>query len=129
MSPFDGVPGPDAAWGWFVEHLPLRGANQAERRTEMTADLQLKAYGTESVLYMALELSNEKWRLAFGDGTCGRQVSIAAGGIAALSKQIGKVEVKWDLCEDVPGRAARKGSAVKPKLYEPFRVEAGGERG
>jgi len=35
----------------------------------MTADLQDQAYVNEAVLYMALELSDAKWRLAFGEGT------------------------------------------------------------
>ena len=34
----------------------------------MTADLQSKSYVSENVLYMAMELSNSKWLLAFGDG-------------------------------------------------------------
>jgi len=44
----------------------------------MTADIQEQAYENATVLYMALELSNTKWRLAFGDGTRQRQVVIAA---------------------------------------------------
>ena len=67
----------------------------------MTADLQAKAYETKAALYMALELSNKKWRLAFGDGTHKRQVSIAAGDIAALTEQLSKVKEKWSLAEDV----------------------------
>jgi transposase len=50
---------------------------------------------------MALELSNEKWRLAFGDRTRSRQVSIAAGDVAALTEQLSKVKEKWSLAEDV----------------------------
>src|SRR3989338_5404660 len=34
------------------------------------------------VLYMALELSNKSWRLAFGDGTKRRQVSVPAAKLA-----------------------------------------------
>jgi transposase len=68
----------------------------------MTADLQRKAYVSESVLYMAMELSNEKWRLAFGDGTRQRQVVIAAGDVAALGEQIGKAKAKWELSADTP---------------------------
>ena len=66
----------------------------------MTADLQLQAYETETVLYMAMELSNEKWRLAFGDGRRQRQVVIAAGNIAALGEQIAKAKGKWNLAAD-----------------------------
>jgi len=49
----------------------------------MTADLQEQGYVREVELYMALELSNMKRRLAFGDGTRQRQVVIAAGDIAS----------------------------------------------
>src|SRR3990172_99030 len=37
------------------------------------------------VLYMALELSNRSWRLAFGDGAKRRQVSVPAADLAALA--------------------------------------------
>ena len=37
---------------------------------------------TAPVLYMALELSNKSWRLAFGDGTKRRQVSVPAADLA-----------------------------------------------
>jgi len=63
----------------------------------MTADLQAQAYEAEAVLYMALELSNEKWRLAFGDGSRQRQVGIAAGAIGELLEQLGKVKAKWEM--------------------------------
>ena len=63
----------------------------------MTADLQKQAYVKEAELYMALELSNTKWRLGFGDGRRQRQVVIAAGDIASLSEQIGKVKATWGL--------------------------------
>jgi len=66
----------------------------------MTADLQVQAYETGVVLYMALELSNERWRLAFGDGGRQRQVGIAAGAIGELLEQLGKVKAKWGLPAD-----------------------------
>jgi len=34
----------------------------------MTADLHLQAYEIETVLYIALELSDAKWPVAFGEG-------------------------------------------------------------
>lgn len=56
----------------------------------MTADLQEQAYVSEVVLYMALELSNGKWRLALGrvpvprkrmhDGVAGRELARIEGG-------------------------------------------------
>ncbi|WP_133512700.1 IS110 family transposase [Candidatus Thiosymbion oneisti] len=67
----------------------------------MTADLQAQEYENATVLYMALELSNTKWRLAFGDGTRQRQVVIAAGDIAALCEELTKVKAKWGLSPEV----------------------------
>lgn len=52
----------------------------------MTADVQAKAYETTGALYMALELSNEKWRLAFSDGTRRRQVGIEVSRRARRAK-------------------------------------------
>jgi transposase len=66
----------------------------------MTADLHGQAYETGAVLYMALELSNERWRLAFGDGSRRRQVGIAAGAIGELLEQISNVEAKWGMPAD-----------------------------
>ena len=66
----------------------------------MTSNLQIKAYEIAAVLYMAMELSNEKWRLAFGEGTRARQVSIEAGDIVALKAQVAKVKEKWGLAAD-----------------------------
>ena len=63
----------------------------------MTASLQEQGYETGTVLYMALELSNAKWRLAFGDGRRQRQVVIASGDIDALQEQIGRTKEKWGL--------------------------------
>ena len=67
----------------------------------MTADLQTKAYEMGSVLYMALELSNKTWRLAFGDGQRQRQVSISSGDISGLLEQIQKTQVKWGMPQGV----------------------------
>ena len=68
----------------------------------MTADLQNQAYVSNAVLYMAMELSNSKWRLAFGDGTRQRQVVIAAGDVASLREEIAKTKAKWGLSPDTP---------------------------
>jgi transposase len=68
----------------------------------MSANLQLQAYETKTVLYMAMELSNERWRLAFGDGTHERQVVIAARDVAALGEQIAQAKAKWELSSDSP---------------------------
>ncbi len=68
----------------------------------MTADLQAKEYESAAVLYMAMELSNKTWRLAFGDGRRARQVCIDAGEIGRLREQVSKAKVKLGL-----GSAAR----------------------
>lgn len=52
------------------------------------------------VLYMALELSNAKWRLAFGAGGRERQVVVDAGDLAGLSEQIGRAKAKLGLAPE-----------------------------
>ena len=44
------------------------------------------------VLYMALELSNKSWRLAFGDGTRRRQVSVPAADLPKLAGEVAKAK-------------------------------------
>ena len=44
------------------------------------------------VLYMALELSNKSWRLALGDGTKRRQVSVPAADLAKLACAVAKAK-------------------------------------
>ncbi len=67
----------------------------------MTANLQMKEYETGRVLYMAMELSNKRWRLAFGDGKRTRQVGIDAGDMIALGEQVAKAKAKWGLAREV----------------------------
>jgi transposase len=66
----------------------------------MAADLQEQAYESSEVLYMAMELSDKQWRLAFGEGRRQRQVVIEAADMAALVDHIAKVKAKWDLALD-----------------------------
>jgi transposase len=63
----------------------------------MTGNLQVQAYEPEGILYMALELSNSKWRLALSDGQHRRQKSIAAGDLLALDEELAKAKAKWGL--------------------------------
>jgi hypothetical protein len=49
------------------------------------------------VLYMALELSNRSWRLAFGDGAKHRQVSVPAADLAALGCAVAKAKERFKL--------------------------------
>jgi len=58
--------------------------NPAALRNEDTA--------SAPVLYMALELSNKSWRLAFGDGTKRRQVSVPAADLAKLACAVAKAK-------------------------------------
>ena len=49
------------------------------------------------VLYMALELSNESWRLVFGDGTKRRQGSVPAADLAKLAEAVAKAKERFKL--------------------------------
>ena len=53
----------------------------------MTAVLQTNHNAKGSVLYMALELSDKKWRLGFSNGDKQRQVTIEAGDWDDLNKE------------------------------------------
>jgi transposase len=67
----------------------------------MTADLQKQAYETGKVLYMALELSAKKWRVAFSEGRRRRQKVLAAGSVAALCEEMRVTKEKWGLGAEV----------------------------
>ena len=49
------------------------------------------------VLYMALELSNKSWRLAFGDGTKRRQVTVPAADLAQLGEAVAKAKERFKM--------------------------------
>src|SRR3989338_9052205 len=49
------------------------------------------------VLYMALELSNKSWRLAFGDGTKRRQVLVPAADLAKLACAVAKAKERFKM--------------------------------
>jgi len=49
------------------------------------------------VLYMALELSNKTWRLAFGDGAKRRQMSVPAADLAALGCAVAKAKERFKM--------------------------------
>ena len=68
----------------------------------MTAVLHSKGYTGKAVLYMAMELSNAKWKLGFSNGSRDRSVTIIAGDWKALSRQIGFAKEKLHLPEDCP---------------------------
>jgi transposase len=64
---------------------------------KMTAILQSKDSAAEVVLYMALELSNKRWKLGFSNGERQRQVSIEAGDWSSLHEQIARAREKLGL--------------------------------
>ena len=57
----------------------------------------MEGNATAPVLYMALELSNKNWRLAFGDGTKHRQASVPAADLAKLAEAIAKAKERFKL--------------------------------
>jgi len=66
----------------------------------MTAVLQSKDSVSGAVLYMAMELSNKRWKLGFSDGERQRQVSIEAGDWDSLNDQITRAREKLRLAAD-----------------------------
>jgi len=52
---------------------------------------------SESSLYMAMELSNQEWKLAFGDGKQTRLVGMPARDAARLKREVAKAKVKMGL--------------------------------
>jgi transposase len=88
----------------------------------MTAILQGNHNAPGQVLYMALELSNTKWKLGFSNGDKQRQVTIEAGDLAALAGQITQAKEKLKLPKDGPVRscyeAGRDGFWIHRHLIE-----------
>ena len=66
----------------------------------MTAVLQHKDSANGTTLYMALELSNKKWKLGFSNGERNRLATIAAGDWIDLHKQMDLAKQKLRLPED-----------------------------
>ena len=61
---------------------------QTKKVTNMKTVLQSKDNAIYSVLYIAFELSDKKWKLAFGNGERTRMKTIAAGDWSALLREI-----------------------------------------
>lgn len=61
----------------------------------MKAILQDKDNAIEPVLYMALELSNSKWKLGFSNGNRKRVKTIESGDWRALLSEIGQAKTKF----------------------------------
>jgi transposase len=69
------------------------------KRTQET--LRIKDSIKEAILYIAFELSNSKWKLAFSDGSKVRYKTITAGNLAQLQIEIGLAKQKFKMIEDV----------------------------
>ena len=63
---------------------------------------QDKAYEVGTVLYMAMELSNRKWKLGFGDGRKLRRKTIEARDERGLLEQVSLAKAKLKLPADAP---------------------------
>ena len=88
----------------------------------MTAILQSHDSAKSPVLYMALELSNRKWKLGFSNGAKERQSTIEAGDWSALLEQISLAKEQLKLAVDCPVRscyeAGRDGFWIHRALEE-----------
>ncbi len=88
----------------------------------MTAVPNDKDTANEEILYMALELSNKKWKLGFSDGAKQRQVTIEAGNWLALHTEIDRAREKFHLpkgCRIVSCyEAGRDGFWIHRRLVE-----------
>ncbi len=71
----------------------------------MQATTQTETQAAGQTLYMALELSNRKWKLGFSDGSKWRQRTITAGDQTAVLAEIAVAKEKFGLGEDGPGRS------------------------
>jgi transposase len=69
------------------------------KKTQET--LQLKDTQKAAKLYIAFELSNSKWKLAFSDGSQLRYKVITAGNLAQLQVEIDLAKRKFKMIEDV----------------------------
>lgn len=61
---------------------------------------QVKAYEVGTVLYMAMELSNSKWKLGFGNGAKLRRKSIEARGRKRLLEEVALAKAKLKLPQE-----------------------------
>lgn len=77
---------------------------------------------TSGILYMAMELSQSKWHLAFGNGIKTRQVVIDANNVLALQEEIRKAKEKFRLAQETKNiscyEAGRDGFWIHRYLME-----------
>jgi transposase len=70
--------------------------NQPTLQQENTTNLEPK-------LFLAIELSEKSWTLAFGDGSARvRGVTVPVGDIARLNAEVAKARVKFGIAEQAP---------------------------
>jgi len=69
------------------------------KKTQET--LRIKDSIKEAILYIAFELSNSKWKLAFSDGSKVRYKTITAGNLAQIQIEIDLAKQKFQMIEDV----------------------------
>ncbi len=69
------------------------------KKTQET--LQLEDIQRAAVLYIAFELSNSKWKLAFSDGSQIRYKTITAGDLAQFQNEMVLAKQKFKMTEDV----------------------------
>jgi len=62
--------------------------------------VQIEGYEVNTVLYMAMELSNSKWKLGFGNGSKLRRKSIDARDRQSLLEEVVLAKAKLKLAED-----------------------------
>ena len=56
----------------------------------------------EKRLYMAIECGSKEWKLAYGDGKARREITIRAGDVEGLRRQIERTKTRFELGAEVP---------------------------
>ena len=56
----------------------------------------------EKRLYMAIECGSKEWELAYGDGKARREITVRAGDVEGLRRQIERTKTRFELGADVP---------------------------
>nr|VFK21544.1 MAG: hypothetical protein BECKLFY1418C_GA0070996_10964 [Candidatus Kentron sp. LFY] len=91
----------------------------------MTTILQSKDYSGKAVLYMAMELSNSKWKLGFSNGNRDRIVPIDAGNWEALLKQIDLAREKLRLPGDCSVISCFEAGSLPVNVISPWQNRFG----
>ena len=73
----------------------------------------------ESMLYMALELSNKTWGVTFGDGARRRQVSVPGGDLTKLGESLSQAKERFGLLALAPVALWTDGTALAQRLTTP----------